>query len=115
MTKEELLSLVKAGFTKDEIISLSATKEFMQEALPEEESKEVSLKAEEPQESKVVDEVNNQESDALAKVNEAIDSFTKKLESFNVASAEMNVENKGDESLEDILARVLLPNGKEVN
>lgn len=113
MTKEELLSLVKAGFTKDEIISLSATKEFKTvEAQPEEESKEVSSQAEEiPTQAPVV-EANNE--DAFNKLNSAIDAFTKKLESFNVLNAEMKQENKGDENLEDILARVLLPDGKEV-
>ena len=114
MTKEELLSLVKAGFTKEDIISLSATKEFktVVEAQPEEESKEVSSQAEEqPQEAPVV-EANNDE--AFNKLNSAIDNFTKKLESFNVLNAEMKHENKGEEGLEDILARVLLPDGKEV-
>lgn len=114
MTKDELLSLVKAGFTKEEIISLSSTKEFIQEAKPEEESKEVIANDEKPIETSVVEEVSNQETDALSKVNEAIDNFTKKLESFNITNAEMKHENKGDETLEDILARVLLPDGKEV-
>lgn len=113
MTKDELLSLVKAGFTKEEIISLSATKEFTQEATPEEKSKEVIANDEKPKETPV-EEVSSQEIDALSKVNEAIDSFTKKLESFNITNAEMKHENKGDETLEDILARVLLPDGKEV-
>lgn len=114
MTKEELLSLVKAGFTKDEIISLTATKEFKTvEAQPEEESKEVSVQAEEhTQEAQVVEETNTE--DAFNKLNNAIESFTKKLESYNVLNAEMKQENKGDEGLEDILARVLLPDGKEV-
>lgn len=115
MTKEELLSLVKAGFTKEDIISLSATKEFktVVEAQPEEESKEVSVQAEGPiQEAPVVEETNTD--DAFNKLNNAIESFTKKLESYNVLNAEMKQENKGDEGLEDILARVLLPDGKEV-
>ena len=113
MTKEELLSLVKAGFTKEDIISLSATKEF-KEAQPEEESKEVSVNAEEtPKEAPVVAEATN-ENEALLKVNEAIDNFTKKLESFNINNAEMQRENRGDENLEDILARVLLPSGEEI-
>lgn len=113
MTKEELLSLVNAGFTKEDIISLSATKEF-KEAQPEEASKEVSVNAEEtPKEAPVVNEATN-ESDAFSKVNEAIDNFTKKLESFNITNAEMEHSNKGDEKLEDILARVLLPNGEEI-
>ena len=113
MTKEELLSLVNAGFTKDDIISLSATKEF-KEAQPEEASKEVSVNAEEtPKETPVVAEASN-ENEALLKVNEAIDNFTKKLESFNINNAEMQRENRGDENLEEILARVLLPDGKEV-
>lgn len=113
MTKEELLSLVNAGFTKQDIISLSATKEF-KEAQPEEESKEVSSQAEEsPKEAPVVQEATN-DNEALIKVNEAIDNFTKKLESFNISNAEMKRENRGDENLEDILARVLLPDGKEV-
>ena len=113
MTKEELLSLVKAGFTKEDIISLSATKEFNTVvAQPEEESKEVSSPAEEqPQEAPVV-EANNDE--AFNKLNSAIDNFTKKLESINVLNAEMQHENRGEEGLEDILARVLLPDGKEV-
>ena len=113
MTKEELLSLVKAGFTKEDIISLSATKEFNTvEAQPEEESKEVSSPAEEPTQEAPVVEANNDE--AFNKLNSAIDSFTKKLESFNVMNAEMKQENKVEEGLEDILARVLLPDGKEV-
>ena len=113
MTKDELLSLVKAGFTKDEIISLSATKEFKTvEAQPEEESKEVSSQAEETPTQAPVVEANNE--DAFNKLNSAIDNFTKKLESINVLNAEMEHENRGDEGLEDILARVLLPDGKEV-
>ena len=115
MTKEELMKLVNAGFTKDDIVNLSATKEFINEAQPEEqESKEVSPQAEEPEDPKT-DEVTTENFSALNKVNEAIDNFTKKLESFNISSAEMTHENKGDETLDDILARVLLPNGKEIN
>lgn len=109
MTKEELMSLVKAGFTKEEIISLSATKEFTVQE-PEVESKEVS----EAEEVKEVVEAQANNEDALSKVNEAIESFTKKLESFNITNAEMVHENKGEEGLEDILARVLLPDGKEI-
>ena len=116
MTKEELMKLVNAGFTKDDIVNLSATKEFINEAQPEaQESKEVSSQAEEPKEEPKTDEVTADDFSALNKVNEAIDNFTKKLESFNISNAEMTHENKGDETLEDILARVLLPNGKEIN
>ena len=114
MTKEELIKLVNAGFTKDDIVNLSATKEFINEVQPEaQESKEVSPQAEEPEDPKT-DEVAADDFSALNKVNEAIDNFTKKLESFNISNAEMTHENKGDETLEDILARVLLPNGKEI-
>ena len=114
MTKEELMSLVKAGFTKEDIVSLSATKEFITEkGVPEEESKEVSSQAESPEVNEVVDSPSVSD-EAFGKLNTAIDEFTKKLNSFNINNAEMVQENKGKEDLSDILARVLLPSGEEI-
>lgn len=113
MTKDELMSLVKAGFTKDEILKLSATKEFTAETKPEEKSTEVSEEAEKVKEVKKVEDSPSVSEEAFSKLNNAIDDFTKKLNSFNITNAEMEQENK-QEDLGDILARVLLPNGEEI-
>ena len=107
MTKEELLSLVNAGFTKEDIIKLSATKEFTQEEAPAEKEAAKEKEAAPAEESPSVSE------EAFSKLNNAIDDFTKKLNSFNITNAEMEQENK-QEDLGDILARVLLPNGEEI-
>lgn len=116
MTKEELLQLVNAGYTKEEIEQLTTSSESSVESnIPEEESKEVgTAESETIEENNTVDAGSNISVESFKKLNDAIDGFTKKLESFNIKNAEMDVENKGDESLADIMARVLLPDGKEV-
>ena len=107
MTKEELLSLVSAGFTKEDIIKLSATKEFTNE------EKAPAEKEAAPAEKEAAPKSESVSEEAFSKLNNAIDDFTKKLNSFNITGAEMEQENK-QEDLSDILARVLLPNGEEI-
>ena len=116
MTKEELFELIKAGFTKDEIVNLVGTKEFIADQKePEDDSKEVANSENKGDNKEAVTEASNEVNDEIFnKLNESIATFTKKLESFNVMNAEQDRENKGNESLEDLLARVLTPDGKEL-
>lgn len=114
MTKEELLKLIDAGFSKEDIMALNSTKEFQTSSSAGSESAGATeaVANESAQATSTNDE--NQYNEVFARLNKAVEDFTKKVEGMNVINAEQSRENKGDESLGDILARVLTPDGKEI-
>ena len=121
MNLEKLEKLLDAGFTKEEILNLveTSSEENASEENASEENASEETKAEEENASEETKTEENSTMDIASemfdKLTNSIDALNKKVETFNRTNAEMNVENKGKESLEDILARVLLPNGKDIN
>ena len=109
MNVDKVIMLVNAGFTKEEIMKLSSNSELEAETVQE--VKEAENSKNEDKKDKVKEEALTDE--IFGKLNASIDEFTQKLQNFNVITAEQKDENK-TESLEDILARVLTPNGKEI-
>lgn len=116
MTKDELLKLIDAGFTKEDIIALNSTKEFQVAASSAGSESEGATEAVANESAQANTSTNeeNQYNEVFTRLNKAVEDFTKKVEGMNVINAEQNRENKGDESLGDILARVLTPDGKEI-
>ena len=113
MKLENVIMLINAGFTKEEIMKLDSNSELEAEVVKEaeevKEDKEI-LKSEESKDAIKEEALTDQ---IFGKLNASIDEFTQKLQSFNAITAEQKDENK-TESLEDILARVLTPQGKEI-
>ena len=109
----ELLELVRAGYSKDEIQALTNDEKVddKNEEAEEEKADEVN------DTSNLDDIINNKVNNAFDKLNASVEAFNKKLESFNLMNAEMTStmqENK-KESIEDILlGSILLPDGSEM-
>lgn len=109
MNATEIIKLLDAGFSKDEIIKMGE--------LPEE--KPVEVTAEEP-----VEEVKEEKPEELfsiraeldAKMNEltnAISDFTRRVQEANVLTARMSDEMVKQDTPEDIIARIINPKTKK--
>ena len=104
-TLERIEKLIDAGFKADDIKEMLNIKSEETPATNEE------VEASNERKDEIKEQALNDE--IFGKLNASIEAFTKKLENFNVMNAEQEREVK-KEGLEDILARVLTPNGKEI-
>lgn len=102
MNKEELLKLVNAGFTKDEILKL-----FSDESV----EPNVSKTEENSEEQKVAEEPSNLDTftNMFDEMNKRLESMTKAIQSNNVMNASVDTEEK-KKTNEDIIASIILPN-----
>lgn len=109
----ELLELVRAGYSKEEIQALTNDEKVddKNEEAEEEKADEVN------DTSNLDDIINNKVNNAFDKLNASVEAFNKKLESFNLMNAEMTstMQEQKKESIEDILlGSILLPDGSEM-
>ena len=111
----ELLELVRAGYSKEEIQKLT-NDEKVENVTNEKEAEDE--KADEVNDTSNLDDIiNNKVNNAFDKLNASVEAFNKKLESFNLMNAEMTskMQDQKKESIEDILlGSILLPDGSEM-
>ena len=130
MKLDDIMKLINAGFTKEEIQALEGGEEAQAEAQAETQAEAQALEGGEEEQAEAqaetqaeaqaeaqenvqaetqtqhasIDEAMN---NALEQINKSADAFTKKLQSFNLANAEMkNVQQRTDE---DIIASIVAP------
>ena len=116
MKLDEIIKLVDAGYSKEEISKLlgeeaEATEEAEAEA--EDEAEETTEEAETPNKSvsKEVDTkaFTNSFDDMLKRMNDSVDAFTKRVQEFNINNAKMSDEGVKDKGIEDIFNDIILP------
>ena len=100
MSHEELLMLVKAGYTKEEINAMTAP-------APAEEQKETP--AEEPKETPAEISEFAEMRKQFAEMNKEISNIVKGLQKMNVANARQGEPNSN--TVDDILKNMLNPSG----
>ena len=92
MKAEEVLQLVKAGFTADQIMKFENTGEIAPAANPAEASPSEEAQPEESQEASASEEADTDVAAGIDagfdRLNKAIDDFTKKLQSASIKGAE---------------------------
>ena len=113
MKLDEVIKLLDAGYTKQEISSMLGEKtEEAKEAEATEEAKEAK-EAEAPNKSasKEVDieAFTNSFNDMLKRMNDSVDAFTKRVQDFNINNAKMSDEGVKDKGIEDIFNDIILP------
>lgn len=112
MNKDELMKLVNAGFSKDDIMNLLADEpEVKKEEASEETSEEVLEEKVNTSESKEVD-VNtftDTFNEMLKRMNDSVDGFTKKVQEFNINNAQMQGDTTSNRSIDDIFNDIILP------
>lgn len=116
MKLDEVIKLLDAGYTKQEISSMLGEKtEEAKEAEATEEAKEAkeAKEAEAPNKSasKEVDieAFTNSFNDMLKRMNDSVDAFTKRVQDFNINNAKMSDEGVKDKGIEDIFNDIILP------
>ena len=103
MKVEEILQLVKAGFTKDEIVQLASASQKD----PEQKNEEPEQKTTEPEKAPEKAPKQPQE-DAIKKLSDEIAEVKKKVFEYNVKH--QAVDDPKEESSVDILAKLVNPN-----
>ena len=91
MQIEDLLTLCKAGFSAEQIATLTKEK-----------------KPQEPPKKKPEQEPSKNPPDSSAELLKAISALTAKIETLNIQNAHMQEQ---EQSVDDILASVICPNG----
>ena len=113
LTKEELLKLVNAGFTKEEILGSSTTNDEQSNDASNDESNEDASNGESNEESS--NEPGSTNVDAFQNTfNEMMAQMTKQMESFknDIQSMNSKKDSMGDvesDDLDSILGRAILP------
>lgn len=103
MKIEDLLTLCKAGFSAEQIATL--TKEQKQEPEPEPPKKKPEP---EPPKKKQEPEPPKNPPDSSAELLKAISALTAKIETMNIQNSHIQEQ---EQSVDDILASVIRPNG----
>ena len=114
MKLDEIIKLVDAGYSKEEISKLLGEEaEATEEAEAEDEAEETTKEAEAPNKSvsKEVDTkaFTNSFDDMLKRMNDSVDAFTKRVQEFNINNAKMSDEGVKDKGIEDIFNDIILP------
>ena len=106
MEIKDVLDLVKAGFTKEEILKLNEVQSqaaHVPEAKPE--------PAPEPTETAPVSA--EQTTEAIAKLNETVDALSEKIRQMNLLSAVFPESAVKQESAADVIGRIINPYTKK--
>lgn len=126
MNKDELFSLINAGFTKEDILKLNASKEFNEtpkdektknenpksETEKEDVKKDVEEKKEVKSEEKEVGkESTSSFSNMFDEMNSKIESLTKAIHSSNIKGDDFGESSK--KTTDDIISSIIMPNRKE--
>ena len=114
MTKQELFDLINAGFTKEDILKLNASKEFNDTPLKDESNAKdedaqndvVEEKKEEKKEEKA-DNSTFAFSNMFDEMNAKIESLTKAVRTNNIMSDNFGEESK--KTTDDIISSIILP------
>lgn len=107
MEVKDLLDLVKAGFTKEEILALSA-KEPAQRPVAAETEQEPA-RAEEPAPAAVNEELRKE----IASLNETMNEFREQIRKQNLLSAVIPGGAIEQPTADDLIARIINPNSKK--
>lgn len=120
MDAKEVLKLIDAGFTAEEIRALTAPSEDkkpdQKQEPPKAPEKQVHTKApEQKQEQNAPDKsAEGNKSDKSDKILEAIDKLTGSITTFMITSTG-RAGNDEQASIDDVLAKILFPDGEEEN
>lgn len=107
MEVKDLLDLVKAGFTKEEILALSANESAQRPVAAETEQEPVH--AEEPAPAAVDEELRKE----IASLNETMNEFREQIRKQNLLSAVIPGGAVEQPTADDLIARIINPNSKK--
>lgn len=111
-TLETIATLAKAGFTKDEIVAMLGA-ETKKEAPVVTTQQEAEKQAKEEAKEPVVKPQEKSETDKLLEaLGLKMDTLTQAVYGKNISS--LGVATPKEESVDDILAKIINPNGQEV-
>ena len=118
LNKDEVLELIKAGYTKDDISKFEDDRKEVEEVSQndntsdEEVTNSASNDISVDSDDSIDDIIDKHVEDAFSKLNASVDAFSKKLESFNLMNAEMTSQMQESQSIEDIiLGSIVNPDG----
>ena len=118
MTKEELMNLVNAGFTKDDIVLLVGTQEFKsdQEQSEEETETKTNVQGDANKEKEKEETSPNMDmfTNMFDEMNKRMDTLANAMRQSNINNANMG-DKQPHKSDEDIIASIIMPNKKENN
>ena len=116
MDAKEVLKLIDAGFTAEEIRALTSSEDKKPEQKPEQkapEQKQEQKAPEQKQEQNAPDKsAEENKSDKSDKILEAIDKLTGSITTFMITSTG-RAGNDEQASIDDVLAKILFPDGEE--
>ena len=100
MNVNDILKLVNAGFSKDEISAMISAEPGPKQAEPAPKQEEPAPKQEEPKQESSVD---------FSGLNAAIETLTKKIQGINIAAAELPEPESVQDKADRILASIINP------
>lgn len=109
MDAKEVLKLIDAGFTAEEIRALTSSEDKKPEQKPEQKAPEQKQEQNAPEKSS-----EDGKSDKSDKILEAIDKLTGSITTFMITSTG-RAGNDEQASIDDVLAKILFPDGEEEN
>lgn len=106
MEIKDVLNLVNAGFTKEEILKLS---EAQPQTAPVPETKPEPT----PELTEAAPATAEQSTEAIARLNETVDALSEKIRQMNLLSAVFPDSAVKQESAEDVIGRIINPYTKK--